>query len=172
MCHVGIVRFVTSNLDTIIFGGSTFYRHLWHGDHEIPYNTCTPPGQHISISLWPSQVVQEICESTGVNCHRSTIFSQAPPLQTLSNRAAQGNGFGQISTRTELRYQGQSTQSTFIRFLIWMNYWKKQQESCYIDIYQPYVPKLKKKHMFIRFFIRMNHQESKNHDPTVSEFRA
>lgn len=98
---------VTSNLDTIIFGGSTFYRHLWHGDHEIPYNTCAPPGQHISISLLPSQVVQEICESTSVNCHRSTIFSQPPPLQTLSNRAAQGNGFGQISTRTELRYQGQ-----------------------------------------------------------------
>lgn len=37
-----------------------------------------------------------------------------------------------------------STQSTFIWFLIWMNHWKKQQESCYIDIYQPYVPKLKK----------------------------
>ena len=98
-------RAVTSSLDTIIFGGSTFYRHLRHGDHEIPYNTCAPPRQHISISLLPSQVVQEICESTSVNCHRSTIFSQAP-LQTLSNRAAQGNGFGQISTRTELRYQG------------------------------------------------------------------
>ena len=66
---------------------------------------------HLPANIYQSchchpRVVQEICESTSVNCHRSTIFSQPPPLQTLSNRAAQGNGFGQISTRTELRYQG------------------------------------------------------------------
>ena len=106
VCHVGIVRFVTSNLHTIIFGGSTFYRHLWHGDQEIPYNSCAPPGQHISILLLPSQGGARNLWINSVNCHCSTIFSQAPPPQTLSNRAAQGNGFGQISTRTELRYQG------------------------------------------------------------------
>ncbi len=91
----------SQNLDTII-SGITFYRLLWHGDHEIPY-TCVAPGHHIHLAIAMSSGARNLWNQQ-YHCHCSTIFSQ-PPSNPL-HRAAQGNGFGQISTRTELRHQG------------------------------------------------------------------